>query len=69
MCSAEPAIPLEPAASSKEAATKARQMEMKRKQAESSAGYRAKVKDAGGKDAWALQQAQCAEAAAELLNQ
>jgi hypothetical protein len=38
-------------------------------QAESSAICRAKVKDAGGKDAWALQQAQCAEAAAGLLNQ
>ena len=40
-------------------------MEKKRMKAESNASYRAKVNDAGGKDAWALQQAQCALAAEE----
>ena len=57
----------EPAASSKEAAAEARQMEKKRKKAENNASYRAKVKDAGGLGGYREQRALAAEEARSKL--
>jgi hypothetical protein len=65
MCSAEPAIPLEHPASSKEAVAEARQMENKRQKAAHNKHRRAKVKAAGGQDAY---QKRRALAAAEALS-
>ena len=67
MCSAKPAIPLEPPASSKEASAKARQMEKKRKNADREKLRRAKVQAASGQDADRERRALAAEEALSKL--